>query len=135
MQTTASQIQPAESDLNPPPGIFQGSTHPAPRGSADYVMAVQRGLERDRGEEVVSKLRAQRLQLSQSECIQLAPALKSEAHSIADNLMRLAEGNALVGKVGGGGHGIEVAGLSGDFHAVEANFKEEVKPGRTLSRP
>ncbi len=48
---------------------------------------------------------------------------KSEAHGVADLLVRGAEGNALVDEVSGGGHGIEIAGLRGFVHACAIELK------------
>src|SRR5437764_13359824 len=54
---------------------------------------------------------------------ELAIRFEAESHGVADVLMRLSEGNALVGEVGGRGHGVEVAGLGGGLHAVEAELE------------
>ncbi len=48
---------------------------------------------------------------------------EAEADGVADLLVGLAEGDALVGEVGCGGHGVEVAGLGGGLHAVEAELE------------
>src|ERR1700761_7839794 len=55
--------------------------------------------------------------------LQLAICFEAEADGVADVLVGLAEGDALVGEIGGGGHGVEVAGFGGGLHAVVAELK------------
>ncbi len=47
--------------------------------------------------------------LFERELVQLATCLKAQPNRIADLLVRLAEGNSLVGEVGRGGHRIQIA--------------------------
>ena len=54
------------------------------------------------------------------EGVEFTMGFEAEADGVADDLVGLAEGDALVAEVGGGGHGVEVAGLGGGLHAVEA---------------
>ena len=49
--------------------------------------------------------------------LQLAVRFEAEADGVADVLVGFAEGDAFVREVGGGGHGVEVAGLGGGLHA------------------
>ena len=47
---------------------------------------------------------------------ELAVGFEAEADGVADDLVGLAEGEALVAEVGGGGHRVEVAGFGGGLH-------------------
>ena len=79
---------------------------PGARCAADDIMAVQRGYEGDGDEEVLGKLGADGLELGEGELVQFAVGLKAEADGVADVLVGLAEGDALVGEIGRGGHGV-----------------------------
>ena len=83
------------------------------RRTPDDIVAIERGFERNRIEEVLGELGAKLLQLGQGKRVQLASALEPQPHRIADDLMRLAEGNSLAREIGRGGHGVEVTGRSG----------------------
>ena len=63
-------------------------------------------------------------QLLEGEVVQLDAFFDGEAHSIADLLVRGAEGNALVDEISGRGHGIEIAGLRGFVHALAIELRE-----------
>src|SRR5271154_160790 len=48
---------------------------------------------------------------------------EAEADGVADVLVGFAEGDALVGEVGCGGHGVEVASVGCGLHGLEAEFE------------
>ena len=60
----------------------------------------------------------ERLQIGEGECVELEVLFEAEADGVADDLVGFAEGDAFVGEVGGGGHGVEVAGFGGGLHAL-----------------
>ncbi len=93
------------------------------RGAAENVVAVERGLERDGREEILVELLAELAQLVEREIVELATFVEAVANDVADLLVRGAEGHALVDEVGGGGHGVEEAGLRGGEHAVVAEME------------
>jgi hypothetical protein len=55
--------------------------------------------------------------------VELDAFFEGEADGVADLLVRGAEGNALVDEVGSSGHGVEIAGLRGFFHALAIELK------------
>ncbi len=55
--------------------------------------------------------------------LEFALGFETEADGVADVLVGFAEGDALVGEVGRGGHGVEVAGVGGSLHGVVAEFE------------
>ena len=59
----------------------------------------------------------------EGELLEFALGFEAEADGVADVLVGFAEGNALVGEVGCGGHGVEVAGVGGSLHFVEAELE------------
>ncbi len=84
----------------------------APRRSADYVVAIERGLERDSGEEVLVELLAELAQFIERQIAEFDAFFDGKANCIADLLVRGAEGNALVNEIGCRGHRIQIARLS-----------------------
>src|SRR5580698_6777296 len=89
-------------------GLLQSLAHAGASRPADYVMAIQRCVERDRGVEIRAELRAELAQLVEREAIQLRALFQREAHRVADLFMRGAERDALVNQVRGRGHGVEI---------------------------
>src|SRR6202167_413708 len=79
-------------------------------GAAEDVVAVQGCGEGDGGEEVFGEGVGEGAEFGKGEGVELAAGLEAEADGVADDLVGLAEGDALVGEGGGGGHGVEVAG-------------------------
>ena len=75
------------------------------------IMTVERSFQRNRLEEIRSELWRELLKLAQGKLVQLAPALKTEPHSIADNLVRLAERYTLVRKIRRRSHSIQISAL------------------------
>src|SRR5271154_2275657 len=55
--------------------------------------------------------------------LELAIRFEAETNGVADMLVRFAERDAFVREVGGGGHGVEVAGFGGGLHAVVAELE------------
>src|SRR5580704_2555991 len=108
---------------NPRPGIFQGSSDAVTGGAADDIVAVERGFEGDGGEEVFAELGADGAEFFEGELLEFAVGFEAEADGVADVLVGLAEGDALVGEVGCRSHGVEVAGVSGSLHGVVAEFE------------
>src|SRR5579859_724247 len=53
--------------------------------------------------------------------------LDAEADRVADDLVRLAEGDAFVREIRRGGHSVEIAGGGGGLHAVEVELQSAGK--------
>ena len=85
-------------------------------------MAVECCFEGDGLEEVFAELGADGAEFVEGELLEFALGFEAEADGVADVLVGFAEGDALVGEVGCGGHGVEVAGVGGGLHGVEAEF-------------
>src|ERR1700728_1719721 len=93
------------------------------RGAAENVVAVERGLERDGGKEVLFEFFAVLAQLIEGEVAELALLFDTVADGVANLLVRLAEGNALVDEIRGRGHGVEESSLRGGQHTVVAEVQ------------
>ncbi len=86
-------------------------------------MAIECGFDCDGGEKVFVEFFAELAQIGEGKIVQLDAFFKGEANGVADLLVRGTEGNSLVHEVGGGGHGVEVAGLSRFAHAGEVELE------------
>ena len=91
--------------------------------AANDVVAIERGFEGDGGEEVFSEGWADGLEFGEGEVLQFAIGFEAEADGVADVLVGFAEGDAFVGEVGGGSHGVEVAGVGCGLHLVVAELE------------
>src|SRR6187402_519430 len=98
----------------------QGVANALCRCSADYVVAIQGSPQRNRIVEILSKLFAELFELSDRQLIQLASAVQAKTDGLANLFMRRAEGNTLVDEIGRRSHCVEIPGLRGSFHPVEA---------------
>src|SRR5579875_1308866 len=98
--------------------IAEGGTDAVPRGAAEHIVAVESGLEGDGGEEVFGEFGSELAQLVEREAGQFAAFVETVTDGVTDLLVSPAEGHAFVDEVGGGGHGVEEAGLAGGAHAV-----------------
>ena len=105
------------------PGGGEGFGNAGGVGAARNVMAVEGRLERYGCKEVSAEGWAESLELGQGDCVELAAGFEAKTDGVADDLMGLAEGNALVGEIGRGGHRVEVAGLGGGLHFLEAELE------------
>src|SRR5271157_968695 len=85
----------------------EGLTHALARGSSNHVVAIERGLQSDGGEKILSELGAKLAQFIEGEIAQLDSLLNGEAHGIADLFVRGAEWNALVNEISCRGHCIQ----------------------------
>ena len=66
---------------------------------------------------------------SSGSCVELEIFVEAEADGVADDLVGLAEGHALVGEIGGGGHRVKVAGFGGALHNTEAELERAGEVG------
>jgi len=93
----------------------------ASRATEDIV-AIERGVEADGGEEVFVELGAENSQFVDGKVAQLDAFLERKADGIADFLVCGTERNALVNEISSGGHGVKEAILCGLGHAVTIEF-------------
>ena len=100
-------------------------------GAAGDVVAVERGFERDGGEEVFAELGLRACAARRVvDALSSRFVVEAEADGVADDLVGFAEGDALVGEIGGGGHGVEVAGFGGALHTLEAEVEGAGEVGK-----
>ncbi len=92
-------------------------------------MAVQGVRERDGVEEVFGEVWRELLEIGERDGIQFDAFFEAETDGVADDLVGLAEGDAFVGEVGGGGHGVEIAGFGGCCMLSVRNLRARVKLG------
>jgi len=116
---------------NAPGDGGQRLMHAFARCPAHHVVAVKRGRQRYRGEEILCEHRAEGAQFIQSEIAQFHAFFKTKADSVTNDLVRGAEGNALVDQVRGCGHRIQVAGLRGLRGRL--NWRAAVKRATSVS--
>src|SRR5215469_18457606 len=88
--------------------VFDGFLHALARCSPLHIVAVERGLERNGGIEIFSELLAVLAELFECQAVQFDALFDSEAHRLADFLVRFAEGNALVNEVSCSSHSIQI---------------------------
>jgi hypothetical protein len=105
----------------------QSLAHALARGSADHIVAVERGLSVTAAKKSSLELLAELAQFVEREERPAQRLFDGEAHGVADLLVRGAEGNALVDEISGRGHGIQVAGLRGFVHALAIELRAAVK--------
>src|SRR5271156_1081045 len=98
-------------------------------------MAIYGRIESDARKKIGFELGPKLLQLLERKAIELATLLQTIAHGQANFLVRLAKGNSLVHEVGGGGHGIEIAGLAGGAHARGVEAESGCEPGQQRGHP
>src|SRR5580704_4753380 len=79
--------------------LLKRFTHAVPRRAADHIVAVERGFERDRSEEILLEFRAELFQLVQGQIVQFATLVQTIPDSVADLLMRFTKGNTFVYKI------------------------------------
>src|ERR1700738_1399461 len=79
------------------------------RGSSNYIVAIEGGIQRNGLEEVDVKLAAKPAKFVERQFTQFHALCQRKSNCVADLLMRRTEGNALVHKVGGRGHRVQVA--------------------------
>src|SRR5215475_15843885 len=70
-----------------------------PCRTANYVVAVQRGLKCDCSKEVLFEFRAELFEFVQGQIIQLATLVQAIPDSVANLLVRFAKGNTLIYKI------------------------------------
>ncbi len=98
--------------------------------AAGNVVAVERGAKRDEVEEVFAELGREHAEFFERNCIELKILVEAEADGVANDLVGLAEGHALVGEVSGRGHRVKVAGFRGALHNTEAELERTGEVGQ-----
>ena len=98
-------------------------------GAAGDVVAVERGAESDEVEEVFGELGRECAEVFERECVEFEIFVEAEADGVADDLVGLAEGHALVGEISGRGHRVKVAGFGGALHDTEAELERAGEVG------
>ena len=98
-------------------------------GAAGDVVAVERGAQGDEVEEVLAELGRERAEIFERECVEFEAFVEAEADGVADDLVGLAEGHALVGEISGRGHRVKVAGFGGALHNTEAELERAGEVG------
>src|SRR5215469_3404025 len=99
--------------------IFERRAYSFARRSADHVMAINSGVQRNRGIEIIRELFAKLAQLFEGEVAEFYTLRNGEADRVSDLLVSFAKGNPLVNKVGSSRHRIEIASRRGNTHALE----------------
>ena len=105
------------------------------RGSTDYVVAVDGGLQGNRLVEVRAKFRAESFKVAGRKCVEFQSLLECKANGVSDNFVSLTEGNSLVGEIGCGGHCVEISRLGGEFHGIQTEFERGRKGGQHTENP
>src|SRR6516164_1550441 len=93
--------------------------HAIARRSADDVVAIQCGVQLGSCVKVFTEFCAKLPEFIERKLAKLHAFFEGEANSVADLLVRSAEGKPFVHEVSGGRHSIQVARLSRFAHAVE----------------
>src|SRR5690348_1264017 len=98
------------------------------RGAADHIVAIERGMQRDRLVKILAEFGAKLAQLIERKAAKLESLIQRKANRVADFFVCGAEGHALMHKICGRRHGIQEARLARRAHAVR------VEPERTRKR-
>jgi hypothetical protein len=89
-------------------------------GAAGNVVAVYGAAEGDRGEEVFVEVFAELAEVGERDSVELEVLVDAKTDGVADDLVCLAKGYALVGEIGGGGHRVQVAGFGRSSHSFRS---------------
>ena len=106
--------------------------HALARGSADHVVAIERGVKRDRSVKIFAELLAKLAEFRERQLVQFDTFLQSVTNGVPDLFVRLAEGNAFVHKIGGRSHGVQIARLRGGLHAFVAETQSACESRQNL---
>src|SRR6516165_421989 len=98
-------------------------SHTIARGTADYVVAIERRCEVDSRIEVIAKLIPKLPQFIELQVAEFNALFERKAHRISDFFVSRAEGNAFVNKVRRRGHGVKVARLCCLAHPVTVELQ------------
>src|ERR1700730_10615774 len=78
---------------NPFRGFFQRLAYARPRRSADHIVAIERGVQRNSRIEIFPKFVAELAELFQRQLTEFHAFADSQAHRIPDLFVRLPKGN------------------------------------------
>src|SRR6185312_5113428 len=82
---------------------FDSLADTCPRGAANHVVAIERGLQRDGLKEVLLELLAELVQFVQRQIAEFAAFIETVANSVTDLFVGLAKWQTLVDEVRSGG--------------------------------
>src|ERR1700760_4957035 len=89
-------------------------------GGTDHIVTIDGSGKRNAGVKVFRKSRRKLAQLFEREPVEFALFIERYTDRLADDVVRPAEGNAMMGKVRGGSHGVEESALCCTIHAFQA---------------
>src|ERR1700761_5464228 len=91
-------------------------------GATDDIVTIDGSGKRDAGVKVFRKSRRKLAQLFEREPVEFASFIEREPDRLTNDVVRATKGNAAMGQVRGGSHGVEESDLCRILHGFQAKY-------------